>query len=72
MIDDLVELSAPHGTFAVDIHFHMQTEQDVRNEAFRRGKETYYLPDEMNRKHVLFNDNDSGVAKTFIAVADKP
>jgi hypothetical protein len=70
MIDDLIALEAPAGTYAVFIMFHMATEQDVRNEAFRRGKELFYLPDEANRDHATFRDDDSGIQKTFIGPAD--
>lgn len=70
MIDDLVKLEAPEGTYQVDVMFHMGTEEDVHREAEKRDKRPYYLPDETDRKHVLFRDDSSGVAKTFIAQAD--
>lgn len=74
VIDDLLQLEAPEGTYQVDVYFHMSTEADVMREAYRRGKSEFvtYLPDETNRRHVYFNDSDSGVAKTFISVADQP
>jgi hypothetical protein len=70
MIDDLIALQAPQGTKRIYIDFTMETEQDVRNEAHRRGKETFYIPNETNRAHIMFRDDDSGVMKTFIAEAD--
>lgn len=72
MIDDLVELAAPEGTYQVHITFHMNTETDVEREAARRGKteDVHYLPDEMDRRTVLFRDDASGISKTFISAAD--
>ena len=69
MIDDLVKLEAPEGTFAVDITFHMNSEEDVMREAGRRGKavEVFYLPNEAERTTVIFTDGSSGVMKTFVA-----
>ena len=70
MIDDLVELEAPEGTYAIVITFHLENEQAVQREADRRGKEMIYLPSEMDRKHAWFRDGDSGVEKMFVSMAD--
>jgi len=70
MIDDLVKLEAPYGTHAIRVTFHLNEEEDVLREAERRDKRVTYLPDETDRKSVFFDDDSSGVSKTFISKAD--